>query len=89
VLHGETVVQTKNGTLTIAVQRGQVTAVSATAITVKSTDGFTETWTVGDKFVVVHAKAKVSIGDIKQGAEIGIAGAKDGQNATARLAILP
>jgi hypothetical protein len=88
VLHGETVVQTKDGPRTVAVQRGQVTAVSATSITVKSTDGFSQTWTVGEKFVVVHDKEKVSAGDIKQGAEIGIAGAKDGENPTARLAVL-
>lgn len=89
VLHGETVVQTKNGTQTIEVQRGQVTAVTATTVTIKSTDGFTETWTFGDKFTVVQNRAKVAASAIKSGAQIGIAGTKSGDTTTARLAVLP
>jgi hypothetical protein len=89
VLHGETVVQTKDGTKTVVVQRGQVTAVTATSVTVKSTDGFTQTWTFGDKFTVVHDRTKVQLGDIKQGAQIAMAGAKSAGTSTARLAVLP
>ena len=89
VLHGETVVQTKNGVQTIEVQRGQVTAVTSTTVTVKSTDGFTETWTFGDKFVVVQNRAKVAASAIKSGAQLGIAGTKTGDTSTARLAVLP
>jgi hypothetical protein len=89
VLHGETVVQTKNGTVTIAVQRGTVTAVTATSVTVKSTDGVTQTWTFGDKFVVAQHKSKVDKSLIKTGVEIGIAGPKTGGTFTARLAVLP
>jgi hypothetical protein len=89
VLHGEAVVQTKNGVQTIEVQRGQVTAVTGTSVTVKSTDGFTETWTFGDKFTVVQHRAKVPASTIKSGAQIGIAGTKSGDTTTARLAILP
>ena len=44
-LHGEFVVQTKEGaTKTVAVQRGEITAVDADSVTVKSTDGFEQTW---------------------------------------------
>jgi ABC-type transport system substrate-binding protein len=89
VLHGETVVQTKNGTQTIEVQRGQVTAVTASSVTIKSTDGFTETWTFGEKFTVVQKRAKVAASAIKSGAQIGIAGTKSGDTSTARLAVLP
>lgn len=89
VLHGETVVQTKDGTQTIEVQRGQVTAVTATTVTIKSTDGFTETWTFGAKFAVVQNRAKVAASAIKSGAQIGIAGTKTGDTSTARLAVLP
>ena len=49
-LHGEAVVQTKDGgTKTVAVQRGEVTAIDGDSMTVKSTDGFTMTWTFGDE----------------------------------------
>ncbi len=89
VLHGETVVQTKNGTQTIEVQRGQVTAVTDTTVTIKSTDGFTETWTFGPQFTVVQDRAKVATSAIKSGAQIGIAGTKSGDTSTARLAVLP
>jgi hypothetical protein len=89
VLHGETVVQTKDGVKAVSVQRGEVTAVTATSVTVRSTDGFTQTWTVGDKFTVVHDRTKVQPSDIKQGAQIGIAGTKAGGTPTARLAVLP
>ncbi len=89
LLHGETVVQTKDGTKTVVVQRGQVTAVTATSVTVKSADGFTQTWTFGDKFTVVRDRAKLQPSDIKQGAQIGIAGTKAGDTSTARLAVLP
>ena len=89
LLHGETVVQTKDGTKTVVVQRGQVTAVTATSVTVKSTDGFTQTWTFGDKFTVVRDRTKLQPSDIKQGAQIGIAGTKAGDTSTARLAVLP
>lgn len=45
VLHGETVVQTQNGTATQVVQRGIVTALTSTSITVRSADGYSLTWT--------------------------------------------
>jgi hypothetical protein len=89
VLHGEAVVQTKNGVQTIEVQRGRVTAVTGTTVTVTSTDGFTETWTFGDPFRVVQNRAKVAASAIKAGAQIGIAGTKSGDTVTARLAVLP
>src|SRR4029450_447591 len=42
-LHGEAVVQTKEGTKTVLVQRGEITAVDGDSVTVKSADGFTLT----------------------------------------------
>ena len=54
VEHGEMVVKTKDGDKTIDVQRGTVTAITATTVTVKSTDGFTETWTFGNPIHVIE-----------------------------------
>ena len=84
-LHGEMTVQGRDGVRTVVVQRGTVTAADATAVSVKSTDGFTQTWTLGDKLRVVQDKKAVDAAAIKQGAEIGIAGAKDGDKNVARL----
>ena len=47
VLHGQLVVEQPDGTVvTEQVQEGEVTAVSATSISVKSTDGFTATYVI-------------------------------------------
>jgi hypothetical protein len=89
-LHGEVVVQTKDGgTKTVAVQRGQVTAIDATSMTVKSTDGFTVTWTFDEKLRVVERRTTVRSSDIKVGTTVGVAGAKDGDRSVARLIVVP
>jgi hypothetical protein len=87
-LHGEMTVQGKDGVRTVVVQRGSVTAVDATTVSVKSADGFSQTWTFGDKLRVVQDRKTVETAAIKQGAEIGIAGAKDGDRNVARLVAL-
>jgi len=86
-LHGEAVVQTKEGTKTVVVQRGTVTAITDTSVTLKSTDGFTLTWTYGDKLHVVEHRTSVKADAIKVGDEIGVAGARDGDRTLARLIV--
>lgn len=46
VLHGELTVQGAGGPTVVAVQRGKVTAASASSLTVRSSDGFTATYAV-------------------------------------------
>ena len=85
-LHGEVTIQTKKqGAKTIVVQRGQLTAVSADKITVKSSDGFTLTWSFGDKLRIVQSRKTVEKSALKTGSEIGVAGTKDGGVTSARL----
>jgi hypothetical protein len=84
-LHGEMTVQGKDGVRTVVVQRGAVSAVDGATFTVKSSDGFTLTWTLGDKVRVVQDKEEVETGAVKVGATVGVAGAKDGAVTTARL----
>jgi hypothetical protein len=84
-LHGELTVQGKNGVKTVVVQRGTVTAVDDTTVSVKSADGFTQTWAFGDKLRVVQDRKTVAATTIKAGAEVGVAGAKDGDRTVARL----
>jgi hypothetical protein len=84
-LHGEVTVQGKDGVKTIVVQRGTVTAVTSTGVSVKSTDGFALTWTFGDKLRVVQDKKAVPTSALKTGAQIGIAGTEDGGKDSARL----
>ncbi|GAA2638172.1 hypothetical protein [Paractinoplanes durhamensis] len=85
-LHGEVVIATKkNGNKTVVVQRGTVTAVTATGVSVKSSDGFALTWTFGDKLRIVQNRKKVEASALTTGAEIGLAGTKDGDVTSARL----
>ncbi|MGK5737826.1 hypothetical protein [Micromonospora sp. URMC 103] len=89
-LHGEAVVQTKDsGTKTIAVQRGEVTAIDGDSVTVKSSDGFTMTWRLGDDLRVVERRATIQSADVKVGTTLGVAGAKTGDTALARLIVIP
>ena len=87
-LHGEVAVQGKDGVRTIVVQRGTVTAADGKTVSVKSSDGFAQTWTLGDKLRVVQDKKKVAVDAVKTGATIGVAGRKDGDAAVARLIVI-
>ncbi len=90
ILHGEVVVQTKDaGTKTVAVQRGQVTAIDDKSMTVKCSDGFTMTWTFDEKLRVIERRHTVQSSDIKVGTTVGVAGAKDGDGGVARLIVVP
>jgi hypothetical protein len=88
-LHGEIVVQTKEGTKTVLVQRGEVTAIDDNGITVKSTDGFSLSWSYGEKLRVIERRATVPSDDLAVGDEVGVAGTKDGDAASARLIVIP
>ena len=53
MLHGEGVIEDADGSfVTVRMQEGDVTAVSATSITVKSADGYTSTYALNDKTIV-------------------------------------
>ena len=88
-LHGEVVVQTKEGTRTVVVQRGTVTAITDMSITVKSSDGYTLTWAFGDKLRVVERRTTIQPKDVAVGTTVGVAGAKDGDRNVARLIRIP
>jgi hypothetical protein len=88
-LHGEVVVQTKDGTKTVLVQRGEVTAIDDNGITVKSTDGFSLSWSYGDKLRVIERRATVPADDLAVGDQVGVAGTRDGDAASARLIVIP
>ena len=91
-LHAEATVQTKAGVQTLVVQRGEVTAVNDTSVTVKSADGFSLTWTFGDKLRIAKRGAPGGEADrsqLKPGVTVGVAGLRDGSTTTARLVVIP
>jgi hypothetical protein len=89
LLHGEAVVQTTEGVKTVVVQRGTITAIDASSVTVKSADGYTLTWTFGDPVHVVEHRTSVQPSELAVGATVGVAGAKNGDQTTARLIVVP
>ncbi len=88
-MHGEFAVQTKDGTKTIAVQRGTITAVDGKTVTIKSSDGYSVTWTITDDTRIRANRDKGDAADLKTGAQVGVAGSKDGDTTTARLIVVP
>ena len=88
-LHGEATVQTDEGTKTVVAQRGTVTAVDATSVTVQSSDGFTLTWVSSDRSVVVVNRARAQLSDVSVGTKVGVAGTRDGDTVTFRLLVVP
>jgi Domain of unknown function (DUF5666) len=82
-LHGEVTLGGKKHRV-VDFQRGTVSEVSDTSITVKSTDGFSATYVVDTKTKVRHAKEQEAIGDVKNGDKVRVVGLKDGSTITAK-----
>lgn len=59
-LHGEVVLHAKTGDRTVDAQRGVVTAANTTSVTVRSTDGFSQTYTFTPTSKVRRQKAASS-----------------------------
>lgn len=82
VIHGQaTVPKSGGGYQTIDVQRGTVTDVSASSITVKSADGYSATYDVASS-TEVNAQA-AGIGTVKDGDTVGLIATVSGSTKTA------
>lgn len=90
-LHGERVVRDKDGKIiTVDVQRGTVTAVSSSSMTVRSSDGTTWTWTLNGDTKVRGADLKQeATSNIKVGDTVAVAGQRTGDTRTARAVADP
>ena len=87
-MHGEWVVKGKDGKpVTLVTVRGEVTAVSATSITLKAEDGFTATYAVSSD-TKVRGKDVDKIADVKVGDKGGAVGTKSGSTLTARAVLV-
>jgi hypothetical protein len=67
--------------------RGEVTAVSATSITLKAEDGFTATYAITAD-TKVRGKGAGKIADVKVGDRGGAVGTKSGTTLTARAILI-
>jgi hypothetical protein len=83
VTHGEFVVRTKSGFATAFVQQGDVTAATATSVTVKSADGYTKTYAIsGD--TMVTPKGASGAAPAAVGSRARVVGTRDGDTFTVR-----
>lgn len=81
-LHGQFVIgKSGGGYQTIDVQTGQVTAVSSTSITLKSSDGFTNTYVITSSTLVDAQRD--GIGSVKVGNQASVQATVSGSTATA------
>jgi len=87
LLHGQSVVQTRAGLRTVDVQRGDITAVDATSITIKSPDGFVGSYSVTAETKVRKDGATVAITTLKVGDKAGVRALEADGKKTARAVI--
>jgi hypothetical protein len=80
-LHGDFVVSSGTGYATERLQTGTVTAVSATDITLKSKDGYTQTYVVGSGTTVDQGSDSIS--KVANGNTVTVVAKVDGRTATA------
>ncbi|WP_395728301.1 hypothetical protein [Nakamurella sp.] len=73
-LHGDFVVSSGSGTQTMRLQTGELTAVAADSITVKSADGYTSTYAIG---------SGVDVSGLTQGATVRVLATVAGDTASA------
>jgi hypothetical protein len=76
IVHGQVKVRTPNGYQVVSVQAGQVTAVSTTSITVVSSDGFSQQYSVASS-TIVNAQ-RDGIGSVKTGHQVQIIATQSG-----------
>lgn len=77
-LHGEFAVRRHGAIATVAIQRGEITAVSASSITLKSADGYLGTYAVTQDTKVRHAGSPVAIGTLTTGERAMVFAVKSG-----------
>ena len=83
-LHGEATVGGAKKTRVVDFQRGSVTEVNATSVTIKSVDGFSAKYVVDAKTKVRKDKKQAGIADVKTGDRVRVLAQKDGSTVTAK-----
>lgn len=78
VIHGQGTVKTRQGWETLVVQRGQIVSVSATSLTLRSSDGFTSTYTLNSATKVRARGQAATVGELKPGERAMVLAVKQG-----------
>jgi hypothetical protein len=84
-VHGEATVRRKDGFHVADWQRGKITGISGTTLTVRSADGATWTWTTNGDTRVRKDGGKSSLSALSGGAQVFVLGERSGDTRTAKL----
>ena len=87
VLHGEVTLQTQEGTRTVVMAYGNVTALSKDAITVKSSDGVQTSFKLDGDTRFGFRNEPAPSAELKVGEDAFVTGEKSGGTATARRVV--
>jgi|SRR5581483_1874411 len=87
VLHGEATVQTPNGTKVMSTQLGNITSVAGAQVTVRSSDGFTRTYSVDKQSRISLDGADGASSRLKTGDTVRVLAVKSGNAWSARAVI--
>jgi len=87
VLHGEATVQTPNGTKVVSTQLGTITSVAGAQVTVRSSDGFTRTYSVDKQSRISLDGADGALSRLKSGDTVRVVAVQSGKTWSARAVI--
>jgi hypothetical protein len=87
VLHGEVTVQTPEGVKTLVMARGQVTALSRDAITIRSSDGVETSFAIDGDTRFGFRNQPAPSAELKVGEDAFVAGEKSGDRAVAKRVV--
>ncbi len=87
-LHGQVTLQTKKGPETLGFERGKVTAVTSSSVTVQAADGTTQTWHMVSDSVVREGGKKVSWSSLADGQQVFAGGPVVSGADNARLVVI-
>jgi hypothetical protein len=87
VLHGEVTVQTQEGVKTLVMARGEVTSVSGSGITVKSSDGVETSFRIDGETRYGFRNEPAQRAELKVGDTAFVTGEKSGDSAVARRVV--
>jgi hypothetical protein len=87
VLHGEATVQTREGVKTLVMARGQVTALTKDAITIKSSDGVETSFAIDADTRFGLRNQPAPSAELKVGEDALVAGERSGNQAVAKRVV--
>jgi hypothetical protein len=87
ILHGEVTIETNEGVKTVVMARGEVTALSADAITVKSSDGVETSFGIDGDTRFGFRNEPAPNAELKVGEDAFVTGEKSGDRVVARRVV--